>query len=251
MDPSQIMLTKISITVETYECFREGKAGVILSDLADILKCNVSDKSTATLLFTEHNLLITTYSEKYRVPIEDQYRLVEINIEEIPMENLIEIQYQFRFLITRERFEFVLRQLNIHSEIINIKATLDNVKFYNSGQIGARQIVLDESNLSEFSYTNIDNENEEEEQENSEDPTASAGYSYRFVKSVAKLISLLNPSSTATFFLKEMTPLKIYFTLPLCDIHDKNIGTLEAYSFIAPRALEDEESEDEEEIEDF
>jgi len=244
------MLTKISITAETYECFREGKAGVILSDLADILKCNVSDKSTATLLFTEHNLLITAYSEKYGVPIEDQYHLIELDIEEIPMDNLIEIQYPFRFLITRERFEFILRQLNIHSEIINIKATLDNVKFYNSGQIGARQIVLDESNLSEFSYANID-EDEEEKQEDSEEPTASAGYSYKFVKSVAKLISLLNPSRTATFFLKEMTPLKIHFKLPLCDIHDKNIGTLEAYSFIASRALEDEESEDEEEIEDF
>jgi len=256
MDPSRINLVQIFLTAKTYIFFREGKACVDLDDFAKVVKANTTEKSVTTLRFTPSEVLITKESETYRTSVHTSLSQLDLDIEEIPMGEIFKIQYPFSFAISRGQFDYILNELDVLSEIVNIKVNMDHIEFYNSGQIGSRTIPFEEKDIKYLTYTEYEKEKEQEEdtEENSEEQEdifhALSAFSYKFLDTFSKLSSLLTSNDPIHFFARSQHPLKIYIELPLIDSRKTNIGTLKAWSFLACRAEEAEFDEDDE-LDDF
>jgi len=245
MDPSRITLVQIIITAKTYRFFEEGKICVNLDDFAKVIKANATEKSLTTLKFIPSQVLITKESETYRTSVHTSLSQLDLDIEEIPMEEIFKIQYPFSFAISRGQFDYILNELDVLSEIVNIKVNMDHIEFYNSGQIGSRTIPFQEKDIKYLTYTEYEKEKEQEDILH-----ATSAFSYKFLDTFSKLSSLLTSNDPIHFFARSQHPLKIYIELPLIDSRKANIGTLKAWSFLACRAEEAEFDEDGE-LDDF
>ncbi len=227
MDPSRICLLKLSIKkddFDEFECSKESKVGLNLDDLDKILKRSASNDSVE-ITFNEEDQKI-----KIKMQREDTSRtrtfslaLLDIDIEEIPMDNLLKIEYPCSCVIAPDFLVEAIKDAEIYSEILNINTNEGKgLIFSSSGQIGEMEYDLNEEDLIE-----------------SELKGSSAGaYSLTFLKAILKITSITEKLEIA---LKTDHPIKMNFDL-------LEGGKLNY--FLAPR-VEEEEFEEDDDMEEF
>jgi proliferating cell nuclear antigen len=226
MDPSRICLLKLSIkktNFDEYKCSKESKVGLNLDDLDKILKRS-SANDTVVIDFNEKDQKI-----KIKMQNEDSKRtrtfslaLLDIEIEEIPMENLLAIEYPTKWVIDSNFLVEAIKDAEIYSEILNVKAVENSgLVFSSSGQIGEMEYNLDNDELIESDIGE----------------TCSGAYSLTFLKAILKLGPITDKLEIS---LKTDHPLKMMFDL---------LEGGELSYFLAPRV---EEAEfDEEDMDEF
>lgn len=229
MDPSRICLLKLVIKKEgfdDYECNKACKIGLNLDDFDKILKRSSSNDSI-TLEYQEDEQKI-----KIKMKREGSTRtrtfslaLIDIEYEEVPMDNLLKIEFDAIWDMNIDHFNEALKDAEIYSEILNLKATEDEgLLFSSSGQIGEMEYNFDLEDLFE---PDISGENK-------------GAYSLTFLKSILKIAAI---TENFKISLKTDHPLKIEF------------GLLEGGGlkyFLAPRVEEPEfDAPDDDDIDEF
>ncbi|KKN32369.1 hypothetical protein LCGC14_0814470 [marine sediment metagenome] len=221
MDPSRICLLKLSLKKENfdeYDCNKESKVGLNLDDLDKILKRSAaSDSVEITFNETDQKIKIKMQREGMSRTRTFSLALLDIDIEEIPMENLLKIEYPSKWVIEPEFLVEAIKDAEIYSEILNIAAIEDQgLIFSSTGQIGEMEYNLSEDDLIE---TNIDG-------------TSNGAYSLTFLKAILKIASITEKLEIS---LKTDHPLKMIFNL---------LEGGELSYFLAPRVEEAEFDDD-------
>ena len=222
MDPSRICLLKLSIKkddFDEYKCSKESKVGLNLDDLDKILKRSAANDSVE-IDFNEAEQKIKIKMQREGVSRTRTFSLalLDIDIEEIPMDNLLRIEYPSKWVIDTDFLVEAIKDAEIYSEILNINAAEgQGLIFSSSGQIGEMEYDLSEDDLIE-----------------SELQGASTGaYSLTFLKAILKIASITEKLEIS---LKTDHPLKMMFNL---------LEGGELSYFLAPRVEEAEFGEDE------
>jgi len=221
MDPSRICLLKLVIKKEgfdAFECNKACKIGLNLDDFDKILKRSSSNDSI-TLEYQEEEQKI-----KIKMKREGSTRtrtfslaLIDVEYEEVPMENLLKIEFNAIWDMNIDHFNEALKDAEIYSEILNLKATEgEGLLFSSSGQIGEMQYNFDLEDLFE---SDISGENK-------------GAYSLTFLKSILKIAAI---TENFKMSLKTDHPIKIEFGL-------LDGGALKY--FLAPRVEEAEFDDD-------
>jgi proliferating cell nuclear antigen len=222
MDPSRICLLKLSIKKENFDefkCSKESKVGLNLDDLDKILRRSSAD-DVVEIDFNEKDQKI-----KIKMKRDDSSRtrtfslaLLDIDIEEIPMDNLLKIDYSSKWVIDSDFLVEAIKDAEIYSEILNMKAIEgQGLIFSSSGQIGEMNYEL---GLDELLETDINE-------------TCAGAYSLTFLKAILKIASITEKLEIS---LKTDHPLKMFFNL---------LEGGELFYFLAPRVEEAEFDEDE------
>ena len=149
--------------------------------------------------------------------------LLDIDIEEIPMDNLLKIEYPSNWVIDTDFLVEAIKDAEIYSEILNINANEgQGLVFSSSGQIGEMEYDLNEEDLIESALQG----------------SSSGAYSLTFLKAILKIASITEKLEIS---LKTDHPLKMNF--------DLLEGGKLSY-FLAPR-VEEEEFDENEDMDEF
>ena len=222
MDPSRICLLKLSIKkddFDDYQCSKESKVGLNLDDLDKILKRSAANDSVE-IEFNETDQKIKIKMQREGVTRTRTFSLalLDIDIEEIPMDNLLKIEYPSNWVIDPDFLVEAIKDAEIYSEILNINANEgQGLIFSSSGQIGEMEYDLNEDDLIESELKG----------------SSSGAYSLTFLKAILKIASITEKLEIS---LKTDHPLKMNF--------DLLEGGKLSY-FLAPRVEEEEFNEDE------
>ncbi|MHA1914940.1 MAG: proliferating cell nuclear antigen (pcna) [Promethearchaeota archaeon] len=220
MDPSRICLLKLSIKKDDfdgYTCEKDSKVGLNLDDLDKILKRSAASDSVE-IEFNEADQKIKIKMNREGVSRTRTFSLalLDIDIEEIPMDNLLKIEYPSKWVIDPDFLVEAIKDAEIYSEILNVNANAgQGLIFSSSGQIGEMEYDLSEEDLIESELQG----------------TSSGAYSLTFLKAILKIASITEKLEIS---LKTDHPLKMNFDL-------LEGGKLNY--FLAPR-VEEEEFED-------
>ncbi|MHA2399915.1 MAG: proliferating cell nuclear antigen (pcna) [Promethearchaeota archaeon] len=220
MDPSRICLLKLSIKkddFDEYTCAKDSKVGLNLDDLDKILKRSAASDSVE-IEFNEAAQKIKIKMKREGVSRTRTFSLalLDIDIEEIPMDNLLKIEYPSKWVIDPDFLVEAIKDAEIYSEILNINANAgQGLVFSSSGQIGEMEYNLAEEDLIESELEGI----------------STGAYSLTFLKAILKIASITEKLEIS---LKTDHPLKMNFDL-------LEGGKLNY--FLAPR-VEEEEFED-------
>ncbi len=227
MDPSRICLLKLSINKENfddYQCDKESKVGLNLDDLDKILKRSAANDSVE-IDFNDPDQKIKIKMQREGVSRTRTFSLalLDIEIEEIPMDNLLKIEYPSKWVIEPEFLVEAIKDAEIYSEILNINAIEgQGLVFSSTGQIGEMEYDLNEDDLIE---TDIKG-------------TSSGAYSLTFLKAILKIASITEKLEIS---LKTDHPLKMIFNL---------LEGGELSYFLAPR-VEEAEFDDDDDMDEF
>lgn len=222
MDPSRICLLKLSIkkdNFDDYKCSKESKVGLNLDDLDKILKrCAANDSVEIDFNEKDQKIKIKMQREGTSRTRTFSLALLDIDIEEIPMENLLNIEYSSKWVIDPEFLVEAIKDAEIYSEILNMKSIEDQgLVFSSTGQIGEMNYELELDELIETEITG----------------TSSGAYSLTFLKAILKISSITEKLEIS---LKTDHPLKMMFNL---------LEGGELFYFLAPRVEEADFDEDE------
>ena len=221
MDPSRICLLKLSIKKENfddYKCVKESKIGLNLDDLDKILKRSSAD-DTIEIDFKETDQKIKITMERIGKTRKRTFSLtlIDLDREEIPMENLLKIEYPSKWVIDTEFLVEAIRDAEIYSEILNMKAVANKgLIFSSTGQIGEMEYNLSVEDLIESEISE----------------TSTGAYSLTFLKAILKIASITEKLEIS---LKTDHPLKMIFNL---------LEGGELNYFLAPRVEEAEFDDD-------
>ncbi|MFX0034431.1 MAG: proliferating cell nuclear antigen (pcna) [Candidatus Hermodarchaeota archaeon] len=227
MDPSRICLLKLSIKKENfddYQCDKESKVGLNLDDLDKILKRSAANDSVE-IDFNESDQKIKIKMQREGMSRSRTFSLalLDIDIEEIPMDNLLRIEYPAKWVLEPEFLVEAIKDAEIYSEILNINATAGQGLLFNStGQIGEMEYSLSDDDLIEHDISE----------------SSSGAYSLTFLKAILKIASITEKLEIS---LKTDHPLKMIFNL---------LEGGELSYFLAPR-VEEAEFEDEDDMDEF
>ena len=221
MDPSRICLLKLSINkddFDEFECSKESKVGLNLDDLDKILKRSAANDAV-TINFDEADQKIKIKMQREGVSRTRTFSLalLDIDIEEIPMDNLLKIEYSSKWVIDTDFLVEAIKDAEIYSEILNILANEGKgLVFSSSGQIGEMEYDISVEDL-------IDSQLQ---------GSSSGAYSLTFLKAILKIASITEKLEIS---LKTDHPLKMDF--------DLLEGGKLSY-FLAPRVEEEDFDED-------
>ena len=226
MDPSRICLLELRYKkgdFNEFQCNTKCKVGLMLEDFDKILKRASSDDALE-LSFKEDEQklkikMIRENSTKSRV-----FSLMsqDLDIEDPPLENLNSQEYPAIWSIDPDFFVEALKDGEIYSEVLNIKATENiGVSFTSSGAIGEMEYEL---GIEDFISDELSDKQE-------------GSFSITFLKSIMKLSAITEKMEISA---KTDHPIKMIFTL---------LEGAELKYYLAPR-VEQEDSEGIEEIED-
>ena len=228
MDPSRICLLKLSIKkddFDDYKCIKESKVGLNLDDLDKILKRSaINDSVEIDFNETAQKIKIKMQREGSSRTRTFSLALLDIDIEEIPMDNLLKIEYPSKWVIEPDLIVEAIKDAEIYSEILNINAVEGTgLVFSSSGQIGEMEYDLNaDDDLIESQLTG----------------TSSGAYSLTFLKAILKIASITEKLEIS---LKTDHPLKMIFNL---------LEGGELSYFLAPR-VEEAEFEDDDDMDEF
>ncbi|MFW9897870.1 MAG: proliferating cell nuclear antigen (pcna) [Candidatus Thorarchaeota archaeon] len=222
MDPSRICLLKLSIKkgdFDEYKCSKDSKVGLNLDDLDKILKRSAANDSVE-IEFNEKDQKIRIKMQREGTSRTRTFSLAQLDIdmEEIPMDNLLNIEYPSKWVIDPDFLVEAIKDAEIYSEILNMKSIEDQgLIFSSSGQIGEMNYELELDELIEMDING----------------TSSGAYSLTFLKAILKIASITEKLEIS---LKTDHPLKMIFNL---------LEGGELFYFLAPRVEEAEFDEDE------
>jgi proliferating cell nuclear antigen len=222
MDPSRICLLKLTIkkdNFDDYTCDKEYKVGLNLDDLDKILKRS-SASDAIELDFNEEDQKIKIKMQRADTSRTRTFSLalLDIDIEEIPMENLLKIEFPSKWVIDPEFLVEAIKDAEIYSEILNMKAAEgEGLVFSSSGQIGEMEydLSLDDLLDSDINDTNT------------------GAYSLTFLKAILKIAPITEKLEIS---LRTDHPLTMIFNL---------LEGGELSYFLAPRVEEADFDEDE------
>jgi len=226
MDPSRICLLQLELKkedFEEFECEKESKVGINLEDLDKILK--------RSSVIDSLSISFEPKSRKFKIKMKQEGSLkvrtfslgeIELEQEDIPMENLLQIAYDAEFVINPTFFIEAIKDAEIYSEIITIKAD-DNkgLDFSSIGQIGEMEYELGVDELDENNIKGV----------------STGSYSLNFLKNILKVE---NVAEKLAISLKDDHPVKLVFNILE--------GGILNY-FLAPRVSEVDEAIMDEEVE--
>lgn len=221
MDPSRISLLKLTVKntdFDEYLCDVSTKVAFNLGDMEKIFKRASSDDEIE-LNYEKHNnkIRIKMTREGSTKTRTFTLALLDLDMEEIPMENLLAIEYPSSWVIDADFLVEALKDAEIYSEIIEMKAEeLNGLIMQSSGQIGEMTYQLGFDDLMSYDLNG----------------SSTGAYSIVFLKSVLKIASITEKLEVS---LKTDHPIKMQFDL---------LEGGELIQFIAPR-VEDTEFEDE------
>lgn len=256
MDPSRICLFHIELRGKSYQFLREGKLGINLDDLQKLIKCNSTDNSQTTLTFAEDRLYITIKSREYNSTINRTLQPLDLDMEEVPIEMVSGIVYPSGFSISPSKLEYVLRNMDLYSEIITIKVRPNEISFSEEGQLGEGDIIWKKNNIKNlyFDLSPIKEELKDGELSLSsktilenmlQKKECCGAYSFTFLKQIGKMSEILSKRDTVDFSVKTDHPLNTYMKF-------KELDNTEMKVFLAPRPSEAEFDDDDfDEDEDF
>ncbi|MFX1237141.1 MAG: proliferating cell nuclear antigen (pcna) [Promethearchaeota archaeon] len=212
MDPSRICLLKLSIkkdSFDAYECDKDSKIGLNLDALDKILKRSATNDSIEIdFADSDNKIKIKMKREGASRMRTFSLALVQMDIEEIPMDNLLSIEYPSTFVISPDFLVEAIKDAEIYSEIFNMKAEEGQGLIFSSvGNIGEMEYDLQTDDLIESNLIE----------------TSSGSYSLTFLKAILKLSSITEKLEIS---LRTDHPLKMMFNL---------IEGGELHYFLAPR----------------
>lgn len=228
MDPSRICLLQLTIAKENFDefiCPKECKIAMNLDDLDKIMKRS-SANDTITLSYQEADQKIkikmlregTTRARTFSLA------LLDIEVEDVPMDNLLNIDYPAKWSMNPDLLVEALKDAEIYSEILNMKAEADKgLTFSSSGQIGEMEYDMELDDLYEPDFDGIN----------------TGAYSLTFLKAILKLINI---TETLELSLKSNHPLKMIFNL---------LEGGELSYFLAPRVDSEDLSDDDDVLEEL
>ena len=228
MDPSRICLLKLSIAKENfdeYKCSKEVKIGLNLDDLDKILRrSGINDSIEINFKEADQKIKITMQREEGSTRKRTfSLALIDLEREEVPMGNLLKIEYPSNWVIDPDFLVEAIKDAEIYSEIMNMKAIAnEGLIFSSSGQIGEMEYNLGVDDL-------IDSDIKE---------TCNGAYSLTFLKAILKIASITEKLEIS---LKTDHPIKMLFNL---------LEGGELNYFLAPR-VEEAEFDDDEDMEEF
>ncbi|MBY9008176.1 MAG: proliferating cell nuclear antigen (pcna) [Candidatus Lokiarchaeota archaeon] len=199
MDPSRICLLKLSLKsddFDNYECKQDIKIGLNLDDLDKILKrSSTNDSIEIEFKENDNKIKIIMKREGSSRSRTFSLALLDIEMEEIQMEKLLQIEYKSKWVIDPNFFVEAIKDAEIYSEILNIKAEeKKGLTFSSSGQIGEMIYDLTEEDLIE---SNIKD-------------SSTGAYSLTFLKAILKISSITEKLEIS---LLTDHPLKMIFNL--------------------------------------
>jgi len=228
MDPSRICLLKLSIKkddFDDYNCSKESKVGLNLDDLDKILKRSAPNDSVE-IDFNEAEQKIKIKMQREGVSRTRTFSLalLDIDIEEIPMDNLLKIECPSKWVIDPDFLVEAIKDAEIYSEILNIKAEEgQGLVFSSTGQIGEMEYDLNQEDLLESNISDVN----------------SGAYSLTFLKAILKIASITEKLEIS---LRTDHPLKMIFNL---------LEGGELSYFLAPRVEEADFDEDDDDMDEF
>jgi hypothetical protein len=154
MDASRIMLAQLSKTID-YDCENTEKTlktyAVNIDDLVNLLKVRKrKNNKNLKLVFYDNNsytMDIVKYNYESGKRLTKSLKLIDIDLEEIPMDNLLQIEYPSSFTLTHSQFEDVIYEVGDYADIVKIVNNRDRVIFSQSGQIGEMEYPFTRSQL--------------------------------------------------------------------------------------------------------
>ena len=226
MDPSRICLLQLEMKDDTFEnftCNKDCKIGINTEDLDKILKrCGTNESIEISFKDNEQKIRIKFCKEDSKRSRNFSLSLLDIQAEEIPLENLLQIAFESIFVLEPSLLLEAIKDAEIYSEILNIKCSEELLKMTSSGQIGEMEYELDKEECIEFE---------------SGETEASGSYAIRFLKNIMKVIGITEKLEIS---LKTDHPLKFAFDL---------LEGAQLTYFLAPRV--EEADFDEEELEEM
>jgi proliferating cell nuclear antigen len=225
MDPSRICLLKLSIKkadFETYECSSACEIGINLSDLNKILnRSSASDSIELTFKEEEQKLKVKMQREGSNKTRTFSLNLLDVDIEEVPMDNLLKIDYEAKWAMPLLILIEAMKDAEIYSEIFNARAIEgQGLIFTSAGQIGEMEYDLPLDGLTESDLKG----------------TNTGAYSLKFLKAIVKIVPV---TEKLEMLLKTDHPLRMTFNL---------LEGGELVYFLAPR-VDEQESDEETDIE--
>ena len=226
MDPSRICLLKLELAkgdFDEFKCETECKIGLNLDDLKKILKrCGPNDTIMLEYAEKDQKLKIKMQAGESSRIRTFSLTLLDIDIEEIPMENLMKIEFPTKWTMDAALLIEALKDAEIYSEILNMKTIEgEGLMFSSVGQIGEMEYELGIDDLIDHEFTE----------------TNTGAYSLTFLKSILKISNITEKLEIS---LRSDHPIKFVFTLIE--------GGVLNY-FLAPRV--EEADFDEDDLEDF
>jgi proliferating cell nuclear antigen len=221
MDPSRICLLNLTMRSEVFdefECGKLTKIGLNLDDLSKIMKRATSNDSIE-LGFDPARNKMKVIMEREGTSKKRTFSLsiLDIDMEEIPMDNLNAIEYPSSFKIDPAFLIEAIKDAEIYSEILKLKVIEgEGLTFSSSGQIGEMVYSL---NLDDLLGTDFNGKGKGQ-------------YSLVFLKSIMKISKI---TEMLEISLKTDHPLKFEFTL---------LEGGDMLYYLAPR-VEDTEFDDE------
>ena len=227
MDPSRICLLQLiiaKVNFDEYECSKECTITVNLDDLDKVIKrSSINDNITLSFQEDAQKLKIKMVRDESTRARTFSLALLDSDIEEIPMDNLLKIEYKSIWTMDTAFLIEAIKDAEIYSEILNMITTEgQGLVFSSIGQIGEMEYELGEDDLIDSDLNG----------------TSSGAYSLTFLKAILKIASITEKLEIS---LKTDHPIKMIFNL---------LEGGELSYFLAPRVEEAEFEEDDDLLED-
>lgn len=224
MDPSRICLLRLTIKKEDFdefECSNKVSICINLDDLDKIMKrCSNNDTLTFSYSSDTRKIKIQMKREDAKRARTFSLSELDLDIEDVPLGNLIDIEYPTRFKMDPDLFIEAIKDAEIYSEILNMKSDEEQGLIFSSlGQIGEMEYQIELEDLIEHAFQGVN----------------SGAYSLTFLKNIMKISNITEVFGVS---LKTDHPLKMEFNL-------LEGGTL--LYWLAPR-VEDSNFEDDDDL---
>jgi len=216
MDASRIMMCKCIKQLDKSTVIEKMKFGINTSDFKLILKTRKKDGKQLKLTFdnTKDYIELIKTSCKYNSKITKTLNLLDLELEEIPMENLNHIEYPAKTNFPISFLDDFFYESANYSEIVDIEIKEEEgLSFTEIGTIGNSKYLI----KNEFCNEIIGNER--------------GAYSYTYLTPIKPLLPILI-SSNMTLNIKNDHPIKLELYLSSLDIN--------FLVFLAPRVEEDD-----------
>ena len=212
-----------------------------------MLKCEAQDKSNATFQMGEKSLFLTINSEKFGTPIHRTLHYLDEDILEVPLENLVKIEYPHSFSMEKYKFAYTMKNLGIYDDIVDITANEHSVIFSEEGTNGRGEIPWDKNQLLKFSFDDklVKRELESEYKENSKEKWRTllekkrclTSHSLTFLSWIDKLVLVLEKKDPIHISVRKDHPIRISIQFP-------QLGESSLLYFLAPKVTEEQFTDD-------
>ena len=216
MDPSRICLLRLTMKRENfdaYECKKGMKIPLNLDDFNKILKRSNSD-DYLELDYNSKDKKVRLQMTKEGTTKKRNFSLATIDIEQedIPMENLLKIDYSTKFNLELDLLSEALKDAEIYSEVLTLLTSEESLTLSSSGQIGEMEYVIAKEDLGDLIATLETKE--------------TGSFSLLFLKTLMKLAPITEQLKVS---FKQENPLRLDFSL---------LEGNELAYFLAPRVEE-------------